>query len=637
MIKMKRLSTIIMALALVLGMSQCKKQETPTNGNSGEMVHITLNVNDSESLAVNVNDNGGRHAVAPNLGVIQFTNGDKLYVGNNNHYVGYLNYVVDESGRRFDGYIDGSACSTSDKLHFYFLGGKGPDVTTINDNPESFTISIANQTDNLPVLCYGISNEYYSTNGSYTASLAYKCALVKFVLNNDTYNNWYLSDVYDQATISFATTAGDAFTPIAAKTDSKGRITLHREQGNVGVRWAILLAGTTLPGVSNPLNENDFITDLDFQVQRPDKDDVVKNNITGEYSTFTVGPNKKVWFSKANLKYTPGTGTWGFHKDQISECVTPDEYGATSHGVTTYFVGQSNLNNPGRTYNTSEMDRFSWGYNETTSASEGGESSNPDYVHGGGVDLSVADGTDWGCVFTGVGNDYWRTLTANEWDSLLFHRGSKSFMMISCIVPNKDSTARDICRGLLLFPDGFDETQIAGLTMCTGTNNTNLMKPGFHTYLYNKVDYTYDEIGTGYAYVYIDKGVTDAAGNYYYYTNPNSNMYKLLEAGCVFLPAVGYRMSNNGSNYDKYNYYETDSQGYYAQGYYWTASSTAGTSLMNQSKYLWFGMNGTNSYYAHGNSTSSVTETVGVNNSTYIEGAVDRQIGMCVRLVWDAN
>ena len=87
---MKKLSTIIMALALVLGMSQCKKQETPTNGNSGEMVHITLNVNDSESLAVNVNDNGGRHAVAPNLGVIQFTNGDKLYVGNNGHYVGYL-------------------------------------------------------------------------------------------------------------------------------------------------------------------------------------------------------------------------------------------------------------------------------------------------------------------------------------------------------------------------------------------------------------------------------------------------------------------------------------------------------------------------------------------------------------------
>ena len=30
---MKRLSTIIMALALVLGMSQCKKQETPATGN----------------------------------------------------------------------------------------------------------------------------------------------------------------------------------------------------------------------------------------------------------------------------------------------------------------------------------------------------------------------------------------------------------------------------------------------------------------------------------------------------------------------------------------------------------------------------------------------------------------------------
>ena len=622
---MKKLSTIIMALALVLGMSQCKKQETPTNGDSGEKVYVTLNVNNGESIAVNVNDNGGRHAVAPSLGVVQFRNGDVLYVGNNGKYIGQLTY----NNGAFGGSLNPP--TGDDFLHFYFLGGKAPATAPTAGTTTDFTISIANQTDNLPVLCYGRSNEKYSTSGSYTAVLAYKCALVKFVLNNDTYNNWYLSDVYDQATISFATTADDDFTPIAAKTDSKGRITLHREQGNVGVRWAILLAGTTLPGVSNPLNENDFITDLNFQVQRPDKDDVVKNNSTGEYSTFTVGPNKKVWFSKANLKYTPGTpGTWGFHTDQISECMTTDEYVISGDYK---FVGQSNLNNPGRTYNTSEMDRFSWGYNETTSASEGGEPADPDYVHGGGVDLSVADGTDWGCVFTGVGNDYWRTLTANEWDSLLFRRGTKSFMMISCWVPNKNNTWYDACRGLLLFPDGFNETQIADLYT---VNTTNLSTAGFNTRNYNKYNYTYDEINFKYPYPSIDK-LKDADGNYNYYDNPNSNMYKLLAAGCVFLPAVGYRMTNNGSKYDKYNYYNMDSQGYYAQGYYWTASS-AGTSLMNQSKYLWFGIKGENSYYAHhdGNA-ASVTETVGVNNSTYIEGAVDRQIGMCVRLVWDAN
>ena len=192
---------------------------------------------------------------------------------------------------------------------------------------------------------------------------------------------------------------------------------------------------------------------------------------------------------------------------------------------------------------------------------------------------------------------------------------------------------QDACRGLLLFPDGFNEPQIADLYTIT---NATLSKPGFNTLNYNKYNYSYSEIDFGYPYPSIDK-LTDADGNYNYYTNPNSNMYKLLAAGCVFLPAVGYRMSNNGSNYDKYNYYKQDSQGYYAQGYYWTASSTAGTSLMNQSKYLWFGIKGENSYYAHGNSTASVTETVGVNNPTYIEGAVDRQIGMCVRLVWDAN
>ena len=112
---MKKLSTIIMALALVLGMSQCKKQETPTNGNSGEKVYVTLNVSNGESIAVNV-DNGGRHAVAPNLGVIQFRDTDVLYVGHDGKYIGQLTY----NNGAFSGELN--APTSNDFLHFYFLG-----------------------------------------------------------------------------------------------------------------------------------------------------------------------------------------------------------------------------------------------------------------------------------------------------------------------------------------------------------------------------------------------------------------------------------------------------------------------------------------------------------------------------------
>ena len=145
---MKRLSTIIMALALVLGMSQCKKQEIPTNGNGGEKVHITLNVNNGENISVNV-DNGGRHAVAPNLGVIQFRNGDVLYVGNNGKYIGQLTY----NNGAFGGELESP--TGNDFLHFYFLGGKEPATAPTAGTTTDFPISIADQSGNLPVLCYG--------------------------------------------------------------------------------------------------------------------------------------------------------------------------------------------------------------------------------------------------------------------------------------------------------------------------------------------------------------------------------------------------------------------------------------------------------------------------------------------------
>lgn len=216
---MKRLSTIIMALALVLGMSQCKKQETPTNGNGGEKVYVTLNVNNGESLDVNVNDNGGRHAVAPNLGMIQFRNGDTLYVGNNGRYIGKLGYT----NGAFSGELEEP--TGDDYLHFYFLGGKAPETGITAGTTTDFTISIADQRQNLPVLCYGASSQKYKpTTTNYSAVLEYKCALVRFNLEKQVYMNVNLSNVLTEATIDFAT---NTITPTA----TTGTMTLYGEEG----------------------------------------------------------------------------------------------------------------------------------------------------------------------------------------------------------------------------------------------------------------------------------------------------------------------------------------------------------------------------------------------------------------------
>ena len=573
---MKKLSTIIMALALVLGMSQCKKQETPTNGNSGEMVHITLNVNDSESLAVNVNDNGGRHAVAPSLGVIQFTNGDKLYVGNNGHYVGYLQYVVDQSGRRFDGYIDGNACSTNDKLHFYFLGGKEPATAPTAGTTTDFTIDIANQSQNLPVLCYGKSNEDYSTNGSYTASLAYKCALVKFNLNKETNYICTLLNMPTEATIDFA---NKAITPTAI-TDT---IDLYREEGNTGVRWAILLPGTKLSAdghvtgtgvnansenvtVGTALKANDFIKS-GFTLKNPvfaapGADYAVKNS-DGELKQFSVSSTQKVYFSRANLMCNaanPNQPVWGFHENQIDEC---PGFGAINN---TSGSGTSGIH----ITDSDEMDRFSWGFHSPTPVSE------EDWVDGS-RNLNWNDGTDWGCALrnTAYGN-YWRTLTAAEWKYLLNNRSGKRFLRATWKQPVYDDDGILVSlmatNGIFIAPDGYNGGSTSGYTE------------------WNQANKIHSFFGTGYINL----------------------VNELLDAGCVFLPALGYRQ---GSYYYEYNYHYTN--GDYMKGNYWTATGV--TQQPNSAN------------------TPQATALRFEKSTINYAYSPQRNLGMCVRLVWDAN
>ena len=159
---MKKLSAIIIALAVVLGLSQCKKQETPATPND--------NNNDTVYIRVDVNNGGGKHYIEPNVGAYLFTEGDVLYVSNNGAFRGTLTYN--------DGAIIGA--SSSDYLYFYFLGGKEPSETPEADTTTSFTVSIADQSGNLPVLaCARSTYKFDPMYASYKAVLQNKCGLVK--------------------------------------------------------------------------------------------------------------------------------------------------------------------------------------------------------------------------------------------------------------------------------------------------------------------------------------------------------------------------------------------------------------------------------------------------------------------------
>lgn len=570
---MKKLSTIIMALALVLGMSQCKKQETPTTGNTTPIypgVDITVKVGDNEGKA----ENGEKHNIAPEYGLFAFSNDDVLYVGHNGQYVGSLTF----NNGFFSGTIYPNQNVTDQPLHFYFVGNAAVTGTPVENETTSLSISIADQSENLPVLSYGASTKPFTgANATYSTTLKNKCALVKFILDNPTEETVILSNVPTVATVNFANPTSETAIAATDLTDLHDMTLRYDANWNNNLRWVILLPGTDLSncGVTwqgegdMPAMENNTYVNANLQLNNPapvpdapDAQYAVKTS-DDVLTTFSVSGDKEVYFSKANLRYNESSGVWSFHDNQIDGCI----------GWVTGSYPQGYNVSP----NGSEMDRFCWGFQYPTTTGES------DYVDGS-RNLNRTDGTDWGCALTGEGNNNWRTLTAAEWNYLLnnANRGSKRFMkvstgMLSITDPNTNTTYDGLfISGLFIAPDNFDPSQYSFTSSFANKSWNNTTCQGL--------------------------GIADAN--------------TLLAAGCVFLPALGYRDENGYQDYYPYSGGPTNTE---FVGYYWSATGVQqnpGSSLTPQAEALQF---------------DRTTNTMPSNNAEF------RNLGMCVRLVWDAN
>ena len=152
---MKRITYLVMALAMVLGFTQCKKEQTPANGN--ESVRITLNVDKGANSPKVVVDPVGH--TNPDYATVSFEAGDVIYVGYNNQYVGTLTYGEGV----FDGTVNISETVEDAHLHFYFLGGVGFEPTV---DGNTATVVISDQTAKYPVISYAPSNEVFTGEGS---------------------------------------------------------------------------------------------------------------------------------------------------------------------------------------------------------------------------------------------------------------------------------------------------------------------------------------------------------------------------------------------------------------------------------------------------------------------------------------
>ncbi|MBO4587899.1 MAG: hypothetical protein J5711_03235 [Bacteroidales bacterium] len=221
---------------------------------------------------------------------------------------------------------------------------------------------------------------------------------------------------------------------------------------------------------------------------------------------FTVSPTKKVRFSKGNLRYkaSPAPATWRFADNQYD----------------TIGTGNRNISSS----NTGWIDLFGWGTSGFNSRAKAyqpwSDTSNYScyYVYGSPTkDLTDSCGhADWG-VHNSIENGgntvgMWRTLTKNEWDSILNWRPASTIND----TPNArfaKATVNNVA-GLMLFPDSISIP--AGITV----NNVN---------------------NTGAEY----------SGNSY-----NAEQWEqLASCGVVFLPAAGCRSEKTPSSVGSAGYY----------------------------------------------------------------------------------
>lgn len=490
---MKRIGLAMMAFALVMVLSQCKKNEETTLISQDEIVPITLDVSV---------DNGSRIYVNPNNGSVSFTYGDMVYVASGGKFVGTLT----RGTSTFSGNLTNP--TVGEPLYFYFLGNKTPAETLTAGSSTQCSVSISDQTNiydnNYPVISYATSNETFTGSGLYTAFFLNKCALVKFNVTTASASGiTCIKGMNNKVIVDFSNNS------VNYDQVDDGLIKLD---GKCGDRWAILLPqaimevgeeGTAYSGNGDYIGVRPAIPAISENDYYPDGIELMitteLNHIPAPEGAidghFTINDNGDwVFFSKGNLQYQASTNIWKFAENQYD------------------YVGDAN-SNISQTY-SGWIDLFGWG----TSGYDHGavcyqpwstNTNNSNYYAYGQSNYNLNDQTgqaDWGYnAISNGGNqeNLWRTLTAQEWDYLVSWRSTASGI-------NSVKAIVNGVNGAIIVPDNW----IASTYPLNGGNN-------------------------------YDSNVISAED----WTN-------ILETnGAVFLPAAGYRYGSTVTDSGSKGYY----------------------------------------------------------------------------------
>ena len=487
---MKKLSTIIIAMALVLGMTQCKKKLTTVTPASQGGVYLKVNVNSNYK------------AIVDPSGTVDFEDGDFLFVANGGAMVGALIY---DSGQ-FSGEIGPdnilqmpATLDYSSNLSFVYTGGVIPNIS-------DFTVDIWDQRDGLPVLSCGDTGgttlEDVINDGGVIPSLELKnqCALVQFQLNQATTEDVRIFNVLTQVSLSIG--ASDNKIHIEP-TGERGYMILNRKgTDNNDKRWGILLTGQeAMPTADVTVGYAKYtgVANIPSIILNGLQNATINNSGDGVIAkdVFSIDDGKWVKFSHGNVQYNDDTKTWRFADNQW------DYIGGTDANNQHYDnISESSNNSIGESGYEGWIDLFGWGTAEEPTKYIIDTYDNP--APGTGQYSCVYDVfNEWGKK---VGDGKWYTMKKTEWEYLIDY-GKTTAERTAKIAP---ATVNDV-EGVVILPDAF--VQPSGcLYVAPEYNPTSEDRYYHHMEEYDMNEY-------------------------------DATQWEAMEAaGAVFLPAAGYRM-----------------------------------------------------------------------------------------------
>lgn len=424
--------TTMVALALVLTFTQCKKTEKPA-AEEGVFVTLTATYGESED----------RTDFNPGTNSLMWTSGDTeyVYVGGSQHNgcIGVLSGTGTGSGNMsFSGYLTDGPYE-GEKLYFFYLGKgglkEGEALTTLDFSTQNGTLT------NLTEKHIAVGKTTF--NGDYGFNVTFDMAVSFAYFNTSEFGNetvnLYGDEVYSKATVNFnnGTITGS----------EKDNISIG--QGASGAYVALIpstTSQTTLEFESDTkIGSIDFLRGIQagrYYCKNGDALEIVVNAsvpqgaLKGKFTINSSG--NKVYFSKGNLQASTEDGgtiwSWGFASNQY------DYIGDA--------IANTSINGKGTVSSNGTVDLFGWSSNKDQLYGIN-DSENPSSYGGRNY-------RNWGAKIA----DGWTTLTINEWIYVISERTSSTVNGVENARFCK-ATVNGVA-GIVIFPDSY--THPVGVT-----------------------------------------------------------------------------------------------------------------------------------------------------------------------------